>query len=163
MKNRKTAYFLVPVVLAIWGMIGWKVYAAIGGNNKDSSIPSVQKKVKPSASEISDTIELIANYRDPFLDKSVVINDNSKPKIQNSKLPQVKVADPPNVSVSWPKIIYHGLIRKSGSEKTLGFLSVDGKSHFVQMGDEAGEVKVGKIWKDSVEVFFGDKGKNFKK
>lgn len=161
MKNKKTVYFLVPIVLAIWGMIGWKVYAAIGGREKDVSIPSAEKKIKISTG-ISDTLELIANYRDPFLDRMLertnLPKQNSSQKAQKEKLLEV-----PKQELKWPKIIYHGLVKKSGSERTLGFLGVDGKSHFVKSGDDVGNLKVGKIWKDSVEVFWGREKVVFRK
>lgn len=154
---------MVPIVLAIWGMIGWKVYAAMKGKDNQISIVTNVEKIKSGGTEISDTIQLIANYRDPFLDKQIAIKDNSKFRILNSKLPVVKVAEPPQAPIVWPTIIYHGLIKKSGNEKTIGFLSVDGQSHFVQSGQQAGVVRVLRIWKDSVEVFWEDKKKVLRK
>ncbi|HET6990351.1 MAG TPA: hypothetical protein VFJ43_03460 [Bacteroidia bacterium] len=163
MKNKKTAYFMVPIVLAIWGVIGWKVYAAVKGNDKNILVSSEQKKEKSSLKEIPDTVSLIASYRDPFLGKVVVIKDNSNQKSRDSKLPVVKVPDPPAIPEPWPKISYHGLIRRSGSARTVGFLSVNGASYFVQGGEDLTVVKVGLLWKDSVEVLFGKEKKIFRK
>lgn len=163
MKNKKTAYIMVPIVLAIWGMIAWKVYAAMKGKGDQVSVHANLESEKLNATEIPDTIQLIANYRDPFLDKQIVVKDNSKSRIKNSKLPVVKVPEPPKAPTGWPKISYQGLIKRNSDQKTVGFLSVNGASYFVQGGEGAGEVNVGKLWKDSVEIFFGKDKKIFKK
>jgi hypothetical protein len=162
MKNKKTGYFLVPVVLIIWGMIGWKVYAVVLGNDKNAAITSPQSKIE-SITEIQDTIQLIANYRDPFLDKTSISEENSKLKIQNSKLKIEKISIHPVLQASWPEISYHGLVKHSGSEKAVGFLDINGTTYFVEGGDEAGVVKVGKMWKDSVEVALGKEKRVFRK
>jgi hypothetical protein len=161
MKNKKTAYFMLPVVLAIWGMIGWKAYVVLGANDKNvaTDVPLTEKKIKRET--LSDTIHLIANYRDPFLDRMI---ENPKPRIkqQNSKAEIVKPQIPVQ-PVAWPKVVYHGLIKKASDKRTVGFLSVDGASHFVQSGEDAGNVKVGRIWKDSVEIFWQKEKKMFRK
>src|ERR1044072_6787061 len=161
MKNRKTTYFMLPFVLAIWGVIGWKVYVAFGKNIKNvvsNNAPAEKNKAEP----LADTISLIANYRDPFLDKTI---ENSPAKIHTTKISKAEsVKSIPVVTVAaWPKIMYHGLIKRSGDKRTVGFLSVDGKSFFVQGGGEAGAVKVGKLWNDSVEIFFGKEKKMIRK
>jgi hypothetical protein len=161
MKNKKTTYFMLPFVLAIWGVIGWKVYAAFGKNvknNVSSNSPAEKNKAEP----LADTVSLIANYRDPFLDKTM---ENSPQKFHGNKISKVEIAKTiPVVPISvWPKIMYHGLIKRSGDKRTVGFLSVDGKSYFVQGGAEVNAVKVGKMWNDSVEIFWGKEKKVVRK
>ena len=152
---------MLPLVLAIWGVIGWKVYAAFGKNVKNSvSTNSPVEKNKPEP--LADTVSLIANYRDPFLDKTI---ENSPQKIHGNKISKVEIIKPvPVVLIStWPKITYHGLIKRSGDKRTVGFLSLDGKSYFVQGGGAVESVKVGRMWNDSVEVFWGKEKKMVKK
>ncbi|MDQ3109907.1 MAG: hypothetical protein M3R17_08425 [Bacteroidota bacterium] len=162
MKNKKTAYILVPIVLAIWGIIGWKVYAAMGGKD-ESNIVAISENVNVSKIDIPDTIELIANYRDPFLDDLKFEIRNSKLNIRDSKSVKVEIPVLPKVIVSWPAIAYFGLIKRNSDGKTVGFLSVNGVSYFVQGGEGAGEVKVSKLWKDSVEVVWGKERRVVKK
>ncbi|CAN5882891.1 hypothetical protein BH11BAC7_BH11BAC7_16740 [soil metagenome] len=156
MKNKKTAYLLVPIVLAIWGMIGWKVYAAMGGKDENNKLALIEN-ISVSNIEIPDTVELIANYRDPFLDDSKFKIQDSKFRINDSKLLKVKIPEQPKVIAVWPVVAYYGLIRRNGDGKTVGFLNVNGVSYFVSAtagGEVAGDVRVGKLWKDSVEVFW---------
>lgn len=162
MKNRKTAYIMVPVVLAIWGMIGWKVYAAM----KDVQPVvknAVDKKTDLSPSKIPNTISLIADYRDPFLDKNIPAKINSKNENRNSKPAIVKIPPASKVEPAWPKITYHGLIKRTNEQKMVGFLSVNGESYFIKGEEAAGEVFVGKLWKDSAEIIFGKEKKIVKK
>ena len=161
MKNKKTTYFLLPIVLAVWGMIGWKVYAAFGGNEKNivaSNLPT--EKINPA--ETSDTTSLVVNYRDPFLDKAVekIIPRQSKSNSQNII---VKQSVPAMQTSAWPKLAYQGLIKKSVGEKATGFLTVDGKSFFVQAKQDLQDVTIGRLWKDSVEVFFEKEKKIIRK
>jgi hypothetical protein len=160
MKNKKTAYIMVPLVLAIWGMIGWKVFAAMEGKGKNSVAVPAKENIKAQRIEISDTIQLLANYRDPFLDKPAAPVKNQNP---NSKKEIVKIPEQPKITSTWPTVTYHGLIRRNNDQRSVGFLNVNGASYFVQGGEGAGAVNVGKLWKDSVEVLFGKDKKIFKK
>ncbi len=156
---------MVPLVLAIWGMIGWKVYAAMKGKEDSISVIAKEEKIKVST-EIPDTVKLIADYRDPFLGKNIVPGNDSKfirRGGQDSKLKIEKKAEPVKVVAAWPLVSYHGLVKRNGDQKTVGFLNVNGTSYFVQGGDVAGEVQVGKLWKDSVEILFGKDKKIFRK
>jgi predicted negative regulator of RcsB-dependent stress response len=168
MKNKKTAYIMVPIVLVIWGMIGWKVYAAMKDKDDAVVVNVYEEKIKIISTKISDTISIIADYRDPFLDKRDRPKENSKfnpgsYRDQNSKLAVVKVPVSPKAEPVWPKIVYHGLIKRTNDQKTVGFLSVNDQSYFVRGEEVAGEVLVGKLWKDSAEVMFGKEKKVFRK
>ena len=151
---------MVPIVLAIWGMIGWKVYAAMKGKDKNVGAAPFKENSKVKGIEISDTTQLLANYRDPFLGKSI---SPVKAPNQNSKKVIVKSPEQPKVIVAWPTVAYYGLIKRNSDQKSVGFLSVNGASYFVQGGEQAGEVNVGKMWKDSIEILFGKDKKIFKK
>jgi hypothetical protein len=152
MKGKKTTFFLLPVVLAIWAVIGWKVYTAVKDNDESNAPAQIITPSKEAVAELPDTIVLLANYRDPFLDKPVVQAPKAKnPAVQ--KAPAVK-AEQPKVS-AWPALSYQGLIKRNSDQKMVGFLSVNGASSFVQPGQAAGEIKVMRMWKDSIEVAFG--------
>jgi hypothetical protein len=152
MKNKLTAKFLLPVVLGIWGLIGWKVYAAINGSDEavKSSEPVITKTAK---SNLPDSLALSLDYRDPFLSKT------EQKRSPGTVYPVIhpgnttKPEQPKPATASWPKINYSGLVKHDA--KTVGFLNVNGTSYFVQPGIIAGEVKVINVWKDSVQVEWG--------
>lgn len=163
MKNKKTAYFLVPLVLLVWGMIGWKVYAAMNKNKEGNMLQDKTEELKNSGEKIPDTFDLIADYRDPFLANSIFKIEKSK--LQSRKNEPVQTNKPllQKEDFSWPEISYHGLIVRNGTERKVGFLRVNGSSYFVNSGDEAGGLKIGKISKDSVEVMLGKERKIVRK
>ncbi len=153
MKNKKLTWILLPVVLGVWGMIGWKVYAAMNAEEDvmvttDSAPSNVAR-----SSFVPDTYQLALNYRDPFFEsKPEKIYQNSSSH-QQSETNVIKKTEPQ--SVSWPTIIYSGLVRQPQSGKTVAFLSVNGSSQFVNAGDVVNDVAITKVWSDSIEVKFG--------
>jgi hypothetical protein len=162
MKNKKTAWILLPAVLLIWGLLGWKIYAAM----KDDVPPTFTASTTPAPvtheAVVPDTYQLQLNYPDPFLTtkKTPVRDVRTSPENPNST-PSPKVLTPV-APAAWPELRYAGLVQ-SKDGKTLGFLSVNGQSHFVKANDVIDEIVVQKIWKDSVRVVRGKEKRVVKK
>jgi len=134
MKNKKISWFLLPAVLCIWGVIGWKVYAAIGDD----------ETVAVNENELHVTPD-----RAPFLDKPVPVK---MPKKNSSTPIPPKIEKKETVVAVWPVLRYAGLVKQSKDGKLVGFLHVNGVSHFVKSADVIDELVIGKVWSDSVEV-----------
>ena len=68
MKNKKLTYLLGAVVLAIWGLIIYRVYVAVKGNDDDMPTGQVTTSKEPYNDYTipRDTTRLLLNYRDPF-------------------------------------------------------------------------------------------------
>lgn len=160
MKNKKLSWFLLPVVLAIWGIIGWKVYAAMKQEPEEESVFADHSDLIGDTSFVPEDYELILDYRDPFLGKTEV----KKPKTNSIAVipPQPPVKSTAETDV-WPVITYSGLVREPKSGKTVGFLTIAGESCFVQTGDILGDLSVGKCNKDSVQVLKGKVSKWIKR
>lgn len=163
MKNKKLSWILLPGVLAIWAAIGWQVYAAMKSDDEAVNEQSLEQIAPTTKSVVPDTFVLLLDYRDPFLDdvvrKTPPPNSQSKNAISVAK----KTLPPPTPAATWPTLSYSGLVRHSGSERSVGFLSVNGNSHFVKTGDIVEGLRVGKVWKDSVEVVMGKETKIIRK
>ncbi|MGL4599303.1 MAG: hypothetical protein ACRCYO_17405 [Bacteroidia bacterium] len=147
-------YVLLPIVLAIWGTIGWKIYAGLQEKTETKQTPQTGAML-PKNELQAESLSLVANYRDPFLEGAV--SQQQTNTIQTPKVNQPAVQTPkpqPIVETpqQWPQITYNGLIKRNGEEKVVGFLTVDGQSHFVKPGDKAGSVNIVKLWKDSIQV-----------
>lgn len=160
MKNKKLSWILLPAVLAIWGMIGWKVYAAMNGEDEVFANNVPQTSLYSDTSVVPEDYTLSLNYRDPFFEPQ------QKPKTVSTN---VKKTETPSVQTSapqvtqWPSVSYGGLVRQTQSGKTVGFLIINGSSHFVNAGDVAGELTVVKMWSDSVEVKFAKESRRIRK
>lgn len=147
----------------IWGIIGWKIYAATKEND-EVNLPNSQSLNLPSEkAEVPDTYQLLLDYPDPFLGKStspVKFNTNPNPVKNNTPIPPAII---PKQTNEWPEIKYSGLVKSPKDGKVVGFLSVDGVSHFVKNGDVVGVVSVQNIWRDSVMVYMGKEKKVVRK
>lgn len=163
MKNKKLSWILLPGVLAIWVAIGWQVYAAMKSDDENIA-EKPRTSLEPTAhSGVPDTFELLLDYRDPFLEDVVRKTPPPNSQSKNAVTVAKKTLPPPTPAASWPTLSYSGLVRHSGSERSVGFLSVNGNSHFVKSGDVVEGLRVGKVWKDSVEVVMGRETRNIRK
>jgi hypothetical protein len=156
MKNKKLLWILLPAVLAIWGMIGWKIYSAL---NESEDVAEPVENALLSATDsavVPDSYELFLDYRDPFLGERVkqavaVTKTNASNTNVAKPLPDKEKSDP------LPTLFYYGLVKETSSNKMVGFLQVNSQTYFVKQNDVIGEVKVGRIWSDSVEIYLHSK------
>lgn len=161
MKNKKTSWILLPAVLLIWGIIGWKIYAATRDNPSADVLPRSTAEVAPEKSDVPDTYRLLLDYPDPFLATSKPVA--TKPSGTNPHIPKPKISTEPVAAAVWPEIRYAGLVKSPKDGKVVGFLTIDGTSHFVKSGDAIGSVSVKTIWKDSALVGFGKESRTIHK
>ncbi|MCU0436184.1 MAG: hypothetical protein MUC87_22195 [Bacteroidia bacterium] len=163
MKNKRTTYLLMAVVAAIWGLIGWKIWKGLQGDDDFNVEPEPVLSAKKK-NALSDSFQLILNYRDPFLDKPAAAVPS--PPISTNTLPKqtlVTAPKPEPVTANWPEIRYGGLVKRTGQEKSAGFVSVNGSSEIVLPGQKIGEIIITRLWRDSVEVQRGKEKRIVKK
>jgi len=113
-KNSKT-YVLLTVVLAIWGIIGYKVYKGYTGPSSDTAVDQVMEvgSFRPNIVIKNDTFTLAANYRDPFL--------GTLPKKKKAKPAKVKPKDPiPEI-----RITYTGSVINNDQNNSIFFVSIE--------------------------------------
>lgn len=152
LKNKKSSYFLLPVTLGIWGFIGYKVYQFMNDGDDDIVIT---ENIQPINTEkiIADTFSLFNNYRDPFLGNdgkemggsSTKTNySNSNYTSNNNPKPKKNPVVTPTTAVNngWPKITYSGMMVNESSKQSIAFISVDGVSNRVKVGDKVNNIKV---------------------
>lgn len=153
MKNKGLTYILVLAVLAVWGMIIYRIYVTV---NADDDHPlqnaiTLKKEVFNDYAIPKDTTKLLLNYRDPFAvqkpeEKEVFSDKPATPKIAIH--PQVK---PP---VNWNLIKYSGYIHNPGSKKLIAMMTINGKELMMIEGETADQVKLIRNLKDSVKVSY---------
>jgi hypothetical protein len=162
MKNRKLAYILLPAVIAIWGIIFYRIFFAAGGDDGISA--GVKEKVEAhTGSSLADTFSIIADYRDPFLGKLVSdVPKTNVPQPVNAQ-PKKKEPKPQPVQIPWPAVSYSGMIKNQVSARQLAILQVNGQSHVVKSGETVEGMQVCRVWKDSIEIGFGKEKKVFRK
>jgi hypothetical protein len=181
LKNKKTAYILLPVTLIIWVLIGYKIYQFL--NTEDEDLVLDTTMVAPSKDKLAgDSFIVFNNYRDPFLgNDGKELAGMGKPKNNyssnsntnyssstvrhnmNPKTPKNPVITPV-VGDGWPKIVYHGMITNSSKQQSMGFVSIDGTSNRVKPGDKiGGDLKVIDFNPNEITIAKGKEKKTFGK
>jgi len=131
MKNKKVTYLLIVVTVVVWGTIGWKVYNAL----KKDNVPITVKNERGVSPKESDSIQLILDYRDPFL------GDYDGPKraaATNTQAAAVTNRQPVQTEPEvLPDFRYMGVIR-IGTE-TKAMVNINGETILLAVNEYAGE------------------------
>lgn len=146
MKNKKAVYILLPVVLAIWGIISYRIYSSLKKKEITTDLYQPVNTLENMEGAI-DTFNIIANYPDPFLRSTVTPERKSAPpKIQKEN----KVISP----VVWPDIAFRGIIKNPQAKKQTALIVINGKDYLMKAGEKNENIVLTKVFKDSVEVTF---------
>lgn len=149
MKNKKLTYILGVAVLAVWGLIIYRVVAAAGNDNDDMPVSTAPIKKEPYNDYAipKDTTHLLLNYRDPF---GLV---KSKDSIRISLAHSHKIANiAPKPVFNWGFIKYSGYMRNPGSKKLVAILTINGRSVNMAEGETIDKVKLLRNMGDSIKV-----------
>ena len=103
MKNKKIIYVLLPVVLIVWGYVGFSIFTFGEEEEEIEPIRIDQIVTDKDQKPMSKTLAL--NYADPFL-KGVRNTPVRVRSVQKNKL-ATKKTDP----VNWGEITYYGFIK----------------------------------------------------
>jgi len=133
MKNKKNIYLLVPAVLLIWGIVGYKIYATLNSTNDVTIVDNNAIEFKPDEIKEVEKFTISANYRDPFLGK---LYNNAK----KSSSPVKKKVKP---TVIFPVITYNGMVSpKEANRPTLFLITINNKQQFLSAGEHVDGVKL---------------------
>lgn len=168
MKNKKLIYILIPLVVALWGTIIYRIFHTVNNKNTDSAI---NKNIFTSTMQnqtVPDTFSIHPVYSDPFLRHKNHNTNHSKIQTQGStnveKVKKITKPEPsPVASLPWPGITYNGLVKNQKSNKQLAMVQINGQAGIMQVGDILSEVKLLNVTKDSIETVFHNEKKIFKK
>lgn len=164
MKNKKTAYYLIPVVLLLWGYIGYKIFNGLSSDDDTVHYNSVVKTVLVDDSVVYEKPILLFTYSDPFLDRSVLENakERKSEAISNrTKSTRNKKAVKRVRNINWSFVQYNGNIKAKNDKVAL--LVINKKNSILKVGEEMNEVFVQAIYDDSVRVKYHEQEKTILK
>jgi hypothetical protein len=141
MKSRAATYTLIAGVLAVWGIILWKVFVP----ERDAQAPPPRSTEKKVAEDVADS--LILDYRDPFLGDIVEKRHERRPEQTVTAPREVEQAAPPSVE---HRLRYMGRIMRGGVP--YGLVEIDGTLHTMRRGEAAGDYRLDVVWQDSVRL-----------
>ena len=159
--NKKTLFILIPLMITIWGGIGYQIYTA----NETPVAGGIQQfKVKKKLVQENDTSSyaLLLNYNDPFKTstRKKIINTQStaSTRAKTNRNAGKKI----NEIVNWPALRYGGTV-ESSNQKKVGLLTINGKSYLVQRGDQIQNVTVLKYDQDEIKLSYSNQEKTIRK
>ena len=150
MKNKKVIYFLLPLVLIIWGIIIYRVFSDTVkiDNSQILSKDDHFKTVKKNA----DTFSIYADYSDPFLD---YLWEDDESVFEKDFTEEYDTGlEKPEKSVSWPKISFGGIVKNQKSNKQIMIITIDQSGHLMKVGDIVMGVTLKKVFNDSIVVAY---------
>ncbi len=130
MKNKKNIYFLLPAVILIWGLLGYRVYSGLQPSTTTNEELTVAT-FKPQELKETEPFTISTDYRDPFLgtyNKKSVIKKTSKRVEKIAKVP-------------FPMIVYKGMM-SSQSKKSVFIITVNGQQFLYKNRTTHNEVKL---------------------
>lgn len=161
MKNKLLSSILIPMVILIWGIIIFKIIKHI--NNSEVPTLATYSFTKTSSHETTkDTLTLILNYRDPFLNgiaRGTTISEGNNNLTGDKSV----LFTPAKPLAKFPDIKYSGMVINSKNKQKTGLLKIENKDFLVKDGELAGRVKVFKLFTDSVIVVSNREKRTFYK
>jgi len=149
-------YVLGLVVLAVWGLIIYRVFEAVSSHDDDLPVPSV-KIAREAYNDFSipkDTTHLLLNYRDPF--GMVKQKDTNRVVIRKVSDRKISVQAKP---MDWGFIRYSGYMLNPDTKKLIALVSINGQNITMSEGQTKNDVKLIKNLRDSIKISFAGKTK----
>lgn len=151
MKNKKNIYILLPAVLIVWGLVGYRIFSTITPKTTfHQQNTAYTFALKPLHQQ--ERFSIRANYRDPFLG---TINSPQKVKRKTKK------AEPPIARNPFPEIDYKGLVSGSGDSSPVFIIAVNGQQFFFKKNTSFAEVKLVKGNNKEVVLRFKGRQQSF--
>ncbi|SES29596.1 hypothetical protein [Pedobacter rhizosphaerae] len=155
MKNKKVTYLLIFCVLAVWGIIFYRVYAGI---NEEESLAPLVKSTKPvyfkEVDHAHDRFVLQFDYADPFADEPAVPEIPVAKAVDVTPTPNYMVPAMAKPQVNWTGILYVGQIFNPTTKKRIVIININGKESMLTQGESAHGLKLLKNAGDSVKVLY---------
>ncbi len=151
LKGKKALYILLPLVAFIWGAI---IIQVVGAFSDDDPLVTKSNEVTITAIEEKEreVFTLGEINRDPFLGTLY------KPKKKIVK-PVARVKKP---TITWPSILYKGMVSGQSSANAIYLVEINGTEHLMKKRQTTAEVTLVRGGSSSIRVKYKGKSKDFK-
>lgn len=160
MKNKRTTYILIISVVAVWGIIFYRIFTATQAAEPVSfNLPASKASYESLYDyQMKDTFTLALNYRDPFLggEPQSEIPVTTVPREPAGFVMNAIAAPPP---VNWEIIRYTGYIMNPNIRRAVAIMNINGKEYMLSEGQKADGVTLIKSYRDSVKISYQSKTK----
>ncbi|MBR9855760.1 MAG: hypothetical protein GYB37_14475 [Algicola sp.] len=151
MKLKSMNIVLLSAMSVIWFFVIERAIRVWSIDPNDTTDIPEKNFINPIPILEKDTFELTFLDRDPFLEYknrkvSTKVKTNTKsPKKNNRPLLRQRI-----VKEEWPKLQYFGYLKGSVSSEKLALIKIDNKLHRIRRNSSVQNIKVVKVYKDSV-------------
>lgn len=151
MKNKKITYILIFSVVALWGIIFYRIFIAMGDKEETIvQVPAKKAAYFKMVNHQNDQVLLTFDYRDPFTSINAIEPITPAQSQNTAPMPiPLPIAKP---VVNWSAISYTGYINNLNTKQKLAMLSVNGKELMLAEGQDLNGVKLLKYAGDSIKV-----------
>lgn len=149
-KKNKFVKILLPIVVLIWGYVGYVTYDAFSSDSSEIQQTSIASSYTKPIIEKKESFELIPMDSDPFLG-TLYKKPNLKRTASRNKSS--------NKELKWPNIQFQGIV--SGRASAVYMISINGQQHLLSKGEEIQNVKLVKGSSESVSLQFEGQTKQF--
>ncbi|VXB36580.1 conserved hypothetical protein [Flavobacterium sp. 9AF] len=148
MKNKKTVYLLLALVIAIWGMI---VYQFLGYTNTTiEELPNKDISLIPKLDYITlDTTNIKTDYRDPFTGKLNTKKVEKKESISISFQPSTITNTKQESEIT---INYKGIVSDLTEKSKVFMVIINGGTYLMKIGEKEEDVNLIKGNRESITV-----------
>lgn len=132
MKNKKNIYFLLPLVVIIWGLIGYKIFSGLNPAAFNEKVIQTNKRFIPKTVKQTETFKINSNYRDPFLG---TIKKKKTAVRKTGKSVDKKI-------FVFPNVIYKGIIAPKNRNEKVFIIVVNGKQYLFKRNSVFDSIKL---------------------
>lgn len=150
MQKKSTTYFLVVILIFVWGIIAYKIFS--GTLEKNTTVTNTAKYKTFNFKHKQDTFSIVANYRDPFL--------GILPKRKNFKNKRFHV--PQRDPIIWPDITYNGALFPKKAEASF-LIDINSKGYLLKRNQSRENVELIKGNKNYIIVKYKGEIKKIEK
>lgn len=150
MKNKKSIYILLPIVLLIWGLVAYQFFSFSTEAPEEVNQAGVIN-FEPIQIKSSDGSAFSVDYRDPFLGK--MYNANTVKHTPKKKHPVAKMPVKKEPIV-FPKIAYKGIVSDTKDKMRVFMIIINGHTYLMRKGEIESEVLLKDGNKEMVVIKF---------
>ncbi|MEO9806172.1 MAG: hypothetical protein ABJF04_23125 [Reichenbachiella sp.] len=155
--NKKYLPLLIAAVIALWAMIGYRIYDQVA---HDVEIEPIKIATKAQLIEAEEAIwSPTFDFRDPFLKNQTLAKNTIKKEVLSGKK-NLEKKPPPVISQKLPvEVSYQGFVMKATTKKKMAIVEIGDVVHFLMEGEVKENISLTKVFTDSIMVSYN--GANF--